>query len=177
MSKYIKGLVQKELETLVSESGVRDFVVFSVLGVGGVSSNLMRGDLKAKGLGVFVVKNSLWRKVLQNNDMEAATDLFKGQCVVAYGGDSVVEVARELVYWRKKIKQIEIKGGFVEGTTLDAAGVDSLSMMPSRVELQGEVVTLANSPGSRVASCIVSPASVIAGCVETLIENLEKEAA
>jgi ribosomal protein L10 len=55
--------------------------------------------------------------------------------------------------------------------------VVELSKMPTRVELQGQIVQIALTPGSKLAGAILSQGSAIAGCLKTLIENKEKEAA
>jgi large subunit ribosomal protein L10 len=81
------------------------------------------------------------------------------------------------VDWGKKLKTFEVKGAFLEGSVLDAAGAIELSKMLNRAELQGQIVMLALSPGARVAACAVSPGGIIAGCIKALAEEKEKEAA
>ena len=60
---------------------------------------------------------------------------------------------------------------------VNGKGVEDLSKMPSRAELQGQIVQLALSPGAKLAGAIAGPGSIIAGCIKSLIEKLEKEAA
>ena len=78
------------------------------------------------------------KKTLTKLKMESAASLFVGPCVVAYGGDSIVDTAKELSIWVGKVPAIHIKGAYLEGDALDSKGAAGLSKMPSRVELQGQ---------------------------------------
>ena len=177
MSKYVKEFLQAELEKRIADEGIRDFLVVNTKGIGGVDNNVMRGALKEKGIHLLVTRNALFRKALCKQEMAAAVDLFEGPCTVAYGGDSVVDVAKEMVEWAKKLKPVELKGGFLDGAILDSEGAQQLSKMPTRVELQGRIAACVCSPGATIGGALLGPASVIAGCVEAIIEKNESQAA
>ncbi len=177
MSKFVKELIQQEYEKAFE--GTRSFVVVSTKGITGNQNNEMRGELSKKDIKLAVVKNSLMRRALTKLDLAAASSLFMaGPCTICYGGDSAVDIAKELVDWAKKLKVMELKGAFIEGTIMEGEeGVKDLSKMPTRAELQGQIVTLALSPGRKVAGAIAGPGGLVAGCIKGLVEKLEDEAA
>ncbi|MCI0498903.1 MAG: 50S ribosomal protein L10 [Planctomycetales bacterium] len=176
MSYFIKNLIQNEYEAKFN--GVREFVVVDTTGISGIDNNILRGELLKKGIRMGVVKNSLMRLAVQKMDMAGAAAIFKsGPCTVVYGGDSVVDIAKEVVAWSKKFSAVKPKGAYVDGTVVSADGVKDLAGMPTRAQLQGQVVQLVLSPGARLAGAILGSGGVIAGCIKSIIEKREKDAA
>lgn len=174
MSKFVKELMAEDLQKRFDS--LTEFLVVTTTGIGGNDNNEMRGTLLEKGIKVTIVKNSVMRKALAALEKAEASELFAvGPCAIAYGGDSVVDVAKEIEVWSKKLGTLEVKGAYIDGEVLDAGSAKELSKMLSRAELQGQIVMLAVSPGRRIAGAIAGPAGYIAGCIKTIIENAEEK--
>jgi large subunit ribosomal protein L10 len=177
MSKYVKGLLRQEFEKKINQDGIADFFVVSTIGLNGINANLLRSELRAKGIKILTVKNSLFKSALQNTNMKPAVGLFEGACSIAYGGDSIIDVAKQLAEWKKKMPVIAIKGVYLDGAALDAQAAAALSSMPTRKELLGLITTMFMSPARKVASGLLSSGSRLAGCIKTISEKEEKQAA
>lgn len=176
MSKYVKDLLQKEFENKISENEIKDFLVVSTKGIGGNDNNALRGDLNEKGIKLLVVKNSLFKKALKNQELGDSAALFDGPCAIAFGGDSIVDVAKELVDRSKKLKPLEVKGAYLDGNLYDTSGVIDISKMPNRAELQGQISTLVQSPARRISGAVSGPGGIIAGLIKAIEEKAEEAA-
>jgi large subunit ribosomal protein L10 len=175
MSKNVKQLLTNELQNKFN--GVNQFLILDITGINGIVNNQLRGKLRDKGIKLTMVRNAMMRQALKSLGMTTAMDLFlTGSCTVAYGGDSVVDVAKEIEAVSKQMP-LKFRGAYIDGTALDAQGAKGLAKMKNRAELQGEIIMLANSPARRLASAIASPAGLVAGCIKTLAEKEEKAAA
>lgn len=174
MSRYIKDMLAKELEGKFA--AVKEFLVIDMTSIDGITNNQLRGKLGQKGIKLTMVRNAMMRQAAASLGMTAATGLFAtGCCTIAYGADSVVDLAKELKAIAGKTV-IKFRGAYIDGAALDAKDAANLVNMKSRVELQGDIVMLAKSPASRLAGAIASPAGRIAGCIKTIAEKAETAA-
>jgi len=174
MSKYVKNLLQGDLEKKFE--GTTEFVIVNTIGIDGNENNELRGSLREKNIKLTVVKNSTMIRALQSMGVEGVESIFDGSCTVAYGGDSVVDIAKELVDWSKKLKRNELKGAYVDGQCMDSEGAMALSKMPTRAELQATISAIATTPGAKLVGAITGPAGAIAGCLKSIMEKAEEAA-
>lgn len=176
MGKQVKQLLADELQKKFSS--VSDFIVVDLMGIDGITNNRLRGQLRQKGISLTMVRNAMVKKAFKAMGKENAAGLFEtGSCTIAYGAESIVDLAKELKAVNIGKVPIKFRGAYLEGSVLDSAAAGSLVNMKTRTEMLGEIVMLANSPARRIAGAIVSPARKIAGCVKAISEKAEKAAA
>jgi large subunit ribosomal protein L10 len=171
MSKPVKDLIAGELRRRFE--GIDSALAINPVGLQANEAAILRSELKAKQIQLLLVKNSLAKRAFTGGPLEPLVDSLSGSNAIAVGGESIVDVAKEVVELRKTFRGLGIQGGIVEGTVLDEAGVADLANMPGRIELQGTVSTLALSPGSRLSGSLLGPFQRVAGCVQAIADKQE----
>lgn len=173
MSKLVKNLMIRDYKTLFD--GVDDALIVSIRGIPANDNNRMRLGLLEKNIRVTVVRNSLARKAVAESGLSGLEPLFEGPSALAYGGESVIDVARELVKWAKEVQQLELKGAILDGELFEgAAGVERLSSFPTREEALGKAVTLILSPAKKLMGQVKGPGGRLMGVIKAIEEKLEK---
>lgn len=171
MSKRVKDLVIEELRNRYE--GVDSVLLVDPTGIDANTNNAMRGDLRSKSVRLEVVKNSLARRAFAGGPLERVGPLMEGPNALVTGGDSIVDAAKVVAEWGKKLGLLKIHGAVVEGEALAAAEASELAKMPGRRELHQQVVGLALSPGARLVGAVTGPAGVLAGCVQAMVDKAE----
>lgn len=172
MSKPIKQLIIDEYRRRFD--GVTGGVIIEIRGIDANANNHLRNELRKKEIRVAVLKNTLAKKAFADGPLDPLAPALEGPAALAFGAESPVDIARELVDWARKVKQLELKAALLDGEFFEgAAGVKQLASFPTRDEAQATVVTLLLSPFRNVVGAATSPGSSIAGIVKTLQEKLE----
>jgi large subunit ribosomal protein L10 len=173
MSKPVKELIMADYQTRFADIG--EALLIDIRGIDANQNNALRLDLAQKSIRVTVIKNSLARKAFEGTGLEALGPALQGPSALAYGAESVVDVARILVDWAKKVEDLELKAAVLDGELFDGeAGVQRLSKYPTRPEAQAQAIGLVLVPAGNLVRAITSPGSQIAGVIKELQERLEK---
>ncbi len=168
MSRKAKQLVTDEYTQWFD--GVNGACVVDLSGLDAISTHRLRGELREKGIQLRVVKNALARRAFAGGPLEPVGKSLLGPCALVCGGDSVVEMAKELVRLAKEMDAITLRDGMIEGDA-ELVPVEELAKLKTRAELQGEVIMLALSPWRRIAGQITSPWARLAGCAKAIAER------
>lgn len=172
MSKFVKELMCRDYEDRLG--GVENALVVSIRGVDANTNNRLRVELQQKDIRITVVRNNLARKTFADGPLAGLAPVLEGPSAIAYGAESVIDVARELVKWAKDVEQLELKGAILDGMLFEGAdGVHRLSKFPTREEALAEAVTLVLSPAKKLVGQIGGPGGRLMGVVKAIEEKLE----
>ena len=174
MSKPVKELLRNEM--IKRFTGVDSIAVVGLTGVDAVSNNRLRGRLLAKGVRLMVVKNSLARQAFRESGLEPAAALLEGPCAIAFGGDSIVSVVRELLAIAKDTPALTIKAAYMDGDSFGAAQIDALSKYPTRQEAIAKVLAAILGPGAKLAAAVLGPGAKVAALLKAIQDKHEKAA-
>lgn len=175
MSKRIKSLITQELETKFKGSDAA--VVVDYIGIDATAANTIRSEFAKKNIKMTVVRNALAAKALDTVGLKGADQFLTGTSAVVYGGDSIVDVVKEILEQAKKVEKLKIKGAVFEGQIFDTKAAQGLAKLPNKKELQSTISGQIKGPGSKIAGQLKGPAGKLAGQIKALIEKKEKEGA
>lgn len=172
MSKPVKEMMIREYASKLE--GVDDALLVSIRGIPANDNNRLRLGLAEKEITVTVVRNNLARHAFKESGLATLEPLLEGPSALAYGAESVVDVARQLVKWAKELENLELKGAVLDGILFEGeAGVQALSKYPTRDEAIAQAVTLVLSPARNLVGAIKGPGSTVASLIKSIEEKLE----
>lgn len=138
-----------------------------------------RRKSREKGATVRVVKNTLLRIAAKNcmqgkdsPDVDKFLGLFDGPSMLIWSADPVTS-AKAVAEFAKTNKEMSIKGAWVDGAFLDAAGVDALSKLPGREETLGMLLNLILAPATQLVRLLSAPGTQIVRAIDAYREKLE----
>ncbi|MFS2319306.1 50S ribosomal protein L10 [Maricaulis sp. D1M11] len=170
MDRNQKEASVEELKGIFDASGSVVMAHYSGMTVAEMTN--LRAKLREHGGTFKVVRNRLAKIALQENPAASASDLFKGPVAIAYAEDFVA-APKVAVEFAKDNEKFVILGGFMEEDVFDAAGIDTLSKMPSREELIATIAARLTGQASQVAQRLMAPGQGLAGAIAVIEEQAE----
>ena len=159
MDRAQKKEAVAELKATFNETSV--VVVTRNLGLTVAQSTDLRNRMRDAGARYKVAKNRLALIALEGTRYAPISDLLNGPTALATSSDPVA-AAKAAVDFAKTNDRLEIVGGAMGETLLDAAGVQALAALPSLDELRAKLVGLIQAPASKIARTINEPGAQLA---------------
>jgi len=167
MSKPVKNMIVSAYERKFD--ALDGAIVIDIRGVDSNTNNAIRQELRKQQIHITIVRNALVKKALTDTKLAGLFAALEGPSALVYGAESVVDVARAIVDWAKKIEKLDLKGAVLDGEYFEgAAGVKRLSTFPTREEALAKAVQIVLSPGSNLVGAIKSPGAKLLAIVKEI---------
>lgn len=119
----------------------------------------LRREIRAASGEYHVIKNTLVRRALNDTDYGSLEGMLEGPNGWVFAYDDPVLLSKTLVKFAEDHDKLMIKGGMFEGQLMDTAKVKVLAQMPSKPELQAQLLALIQAPATQLVRLIQEPAS------------------
>lgn len=164
MIKSEKEALITEMNDKFSRAQTAIVVEFSKLSVEKVTA--LRKKLREGGVDYKVLKNTLAKRAAKGTNVELISDEFSGPVAAVIGYDDVVTPAKLLSEFIKDLETVKVRGAMVDGTKVDAKGVEALAKMPGLNELRATLLSLINEPASKLVRTIAAPGTQLARVIQ-----------
>lgn len=140
----LKKPVVEEISSNIE--GAQSVVLVQYCGLTVDQDTRLRKELRDNGVIYKVYKNTMMNFAFKGTDCESLAPQLEGPNAIAISKTDATAPARILANFSKEAPTLEIKGGIVEGTYYDAAGMAEIAKVPSREELLGKLLGSIQSP-------------------------------
>jgi large subunit ribosomal protein L10 len=160
MDRSTKEQVVSEIKD--SFANVMSVVLADYRGLSVPAVTAMRHEFRKNGCEYRVMKNTLVKIAIKGSSLEPMSKLLTGPTALIWSNESPAAPAKLALQYAKEQKAFVIKGGFFEGQVLDPTGVDQLSKMPGKQELQATMLmTFLAAPQNFVRLVIAAPQNFV----------------
>ena len=142
-------IVQEISETI---KDAQSLVVVDYRGLTVAQDTELRKQLREAGVIYKVYKNTMMKRAFEGTEFAALDDCLEGPSAIAISKDDATAPARILYKFAQDAPAL--KGGVVEGTAYDVAGISELAKIPSRDELLSKLLGSLQSPITNFARVI-----------------------
>lgn len=145
ITKRKKVEITAKIADAVKDAASVVFVHFKGMSVKDTSE--MRKSLREQGIGYYVAKKTLIKRVLGEQGYTGEIPEMPGEIALAWSKDDATAPPREIYELGKKHKDLlSIVGGIWESAFADASQMNAIATIPSVPVLRGMFVNVINSP-------------------------------
>lgn len=129
----------------------------------------LRAKLRESDATFKVVKNSLTERAADEAGADTLKELLQGPTALTFVRGDIATAAKALADYGRATQLLPFKGGLMDGAALEPEQIRSLSRLPSREALYGQLVGVVASPVSglvRTLGALVGGLAVALGQVQ-----------
>jgi large subunit ribosomal protein L10 len=148
------------------------------LGVNVEKVTQFRRELQEASGEYQVVKNTLARRAVEETGFEDLRQFFVGPTGIVFCSGEVAESAKVVSKFAEgdDASAIKIKGGMVEGSVFDAAGIQKVATLPPRQELLSQLVAGFQAPISGLVGTLQGVVNEFVYTLQAVADKKSSEA-
>lgn len=136
----------------------------------------LRKRFREAGVDFKVVKNTLTWRAAQEIGLEDLESYLEGPTAIAFDMNDPVTPAKLITDFAKTHKNLEVKGGVLQGRVIPVEQVKALADLPSKEQLLGQVISAMQAPISGLVNVLQAPIRNLAYAIDALRAQKEQEA-
>jgi len=148
---FREGLVNQIKKGIDENANV---FLLSYSNISGIKISGFRKNLEQADADVFVSKNSAAQVALKELKHDKLAERISGQTAFVWSNKDAVEIAKLIVKFEEEVKNIEFKGGLIEGKEIEPSDIKKLSDLPSKEVLLAMLFSAIQSPLTRLAGAL-----------------------
>jgi large subunit ribosomal protein L10 len=172
MLRHEKDAVITEVQQLLTDT--ENLFVSDYRGLTVAELAELRGKLRESGAQFKIVKNTLGGIAADRAERGPVKGLMSGPTAVTFCGDDLVGAAKALSDFAKTHPQLEVRGGLLDASLIDQAGVKALASLPPRDVLVAQLVGTMAAPMTGLVTVLQG---TIGGFVRALDQVAQQRAA
>jgi large subunit ribosomal protein L10 len=170
MNRDQKAVAIAEIASHIDESDAIFAVDYRGISVAQVAE--LRAKLRESDATFRVVKNSLTERAADQAGAQSLKDFLSGPTALTFVRGDVATAAKAIADYARATQLLPFKGGLMEGQELDVEQIRSLSRLPSREVLYGQLVGVVASP---IGGLVRSLGGLLGGLAVALGQVREKK--
>jgi len=153
--------------------GVQGGVVTDYRGLDVKQISELRRRFREKGVGYKVVKNTLTRIAVEETSYKDLAGLLAGPTGIAFTEGDPIAPAQVAVEFSRDYKDLEVKGGFMEGQVLSEAEIREVSKLSGVKELKAQFLATLNGPAQKLLGVLNAAPQKFLGVLKAQAEKME----
>ena len=163
----------KELQHLFTDSQVLIFTDYRGLSVADITN--LRRQLREKGVEYHVTKNTLTTLAADKAGLEEISKMLDGPTAIAFVHDDIPGAAKVLADFVRTSRILQIRGGLMGRTVMDADQVSDLQKILSREQYIAKILGSMQSPMSGMVGTLTGVIRNFMNVMQARVDQLKEQ--
>ena len=151
--------------------GVNAMWVIDACGLTVKEVESLRRSIREAGACMKVYKNTIMKKALAELEMANLDAILEGPSAFVFCGDDVAAAAKAVTEFAKENKKLEVKGGMMDNSFVNAEEVKAIASLPSKEVLLAQIAGAISGVARGLAVCINGVPSGLARQIQQIADQ------